>query len=93
MWRDEPLSHEWYTFTYRLSAYKLKVEGVSPRCGIEQIREGFHPKRTISSKGEVHPSTKNKKIKIVVKETMGTQSICPLWRQAWACLERNVPSF
>ena len=25
--------------------------------------------------------------------TVGTQSICSLWRQAWACLERNVPSF
>ena len=27
------------------------------RCGIEQIREGLHPKRIIPSKGEVHPST------------------------------------
>ena len=27
------------------------------RCGIEQIREGLPPKRTIPSKGEVRPST------------------------------------
>jgi len=38
-------------------AYMLRVRGVSPRCGIEQIREGLHPKQTIPSKGEVRPST------------------------------------
>ena len=38
-------------------AYMLRVRGVSPWCGIEQIYEGLHPKRTIPFKGEVHPST------------------------------------
>ena len=46
------------TPSLRPSAYKLKVRGVSPRCGIEQIREGLHPKRTIPSKGEVRLSHK-----------------------------------
>ena len=34
-----------------------KVGGVSPRYGIEQIREGLHPRWIIPPKGEVHPST------------------------------------
>ena len=44
-------------------AYKLRVGGVSPRCGIEQIRMGGislfspFPKWTIPSKEEVCPST------------------------------------
>ena len=41
----------------RPSAYKLKVGGVSSRCGIEQIHEGLHLKQTIPFKGEVRPST------------------------------------
>ena len=40
------------------NTYKLKVGGVSLRYGIEQIREGLHPKRAIPSKEEVCPSTK-----------------------------------
>ena len=39
------------------NTYKLKVGGVSPRCGIEQIRGGLHPKWIIPSKEEVRLST------------------------------------
>ena len=45
------------TPSLRPNAYKLKVEGISPRYRIEQICEGFHPKQTIPYKGEVRPST------------------------------------
>ena len=45
------------TPSLRPSTYKLKVGGVYPRCGIEQIREGIHPKRTIPSNEEVLPFT------------------------------------
>ena len=38
-------------------AYMLRVGGVSPWDGIEQIRKSFHPKRTIPSKREICPST------------------------------------
>ena len=48
------------TPSLRPSAYKSKVEGVSSRCGIEQIRKGLHLKRIIPSKREVRPSTKKK---------------------------------
>ena len=41
----------------RAHAYMLQVGGVSSRCGIEQIHESLHPKRTIPSKGEVRPFT------------------------------------
>ena len=41
------------------------------------------PKRTIT--GDGHCPQK--------RIFVGTQSICLLWRQAQACLERNVPSF
>ena len=44
-------------------AYMLRVGGVSPQREIEQIHEGFHPKRTIPSNGEVCPSTYIKSIK------------------------------
>ena len=37
------------TPSLRPNAYKLKVRGIFPRYEIEQIREGFHPKRTIPS--------------------------------------------
>ena len=51
------------THSLKPNAYKSKVGGVSPQCGIEQIREGFHPKQTIPSKGEVRPSICIKSIK------------------------------
>ena len=44
-------------------AYMLRVGGVSSWREIEQIREGFHPKQTIPSKGEVRPSICIKSIK------------------------------
>ena len=46
------------TPSLRPSAYKLKVGGIFPQCGIEQICEGFHPKQTIPSKGEIRLSQK-----------------------------------
>ena len=41
-----------------VKVYNAYAKGVSPRCGIEQIHKGLHPKWTIPSKGEVRPSTK-----------------------------------
>ena len=52
------LSHMSGTPLVRPSTYKSKVGGVSPRCEIVQICEGFHPKRTIPSKRKVRHSTK-----------------------------------
>ena len=42
-------------------AYMLRVGGVFPRCRIEQIREGTHPKRAILSKG-LHNNNNNNNI-------------------------------
>ena len=62
---DGPRPKKHKTMNLWAHAYKLWVGGVSPRCGIEQIRAGgigllgLFPKWTIPSKGEVRPSTKH----------------------------------
>ena len=45
-----------HAYMLQVGGVSLRVGGVSLQCGIEQIHEGFHPKWTIPSKGEIRPS-------------------------------------